>query len=98
MTLSTFNHLDFLGHALIYQKSTVVHPLGDGKYYYLDKRIQMEHGPFGSIHEAILNWQLVYLHSPNLPPFPAPNANPAAIEEIVNNVIRVDFVNKKRIG
>lgn len=45
-----------LGHLTIYKRTTLLHPFGDGKFYYKDKRVSGEFGPFEFINEAIEHW------------------------------------------
>lgn len=113
MTISTFNPVD-LGNIIVYQKTTMQHPMGDGKFYYTDKRFGWEHGPFLFIAAAVEHhtenyrtddeyFPLTAFHS-SLTDFLLQEDVQKPIKPAPNakpkksNVIHVDFRAKKRIS
>lgn len=101
------NHvIETIGQLVIYRKQTLQHPFGDGKIYYTDKRDthSREVGPFVGVHAAVEHWGLYMVPqvtTAKVEPLQAAvefiEAPPAVVEpELLNNVIYVDFVAKKR--
>lgn len=86
-----------LGHLQVFHKTTQEHPMGDGRFYYYDKRFPVEVGPFDSVYAATEHWKGVLEHT-NID---YQKDNLYFIEHQqkgeLDNVIFVDFKMKRRI-
>lgn len=75
------------GHIVIVHFTSLQHPFGDGKYYYLDKRYRIQEGPYLSIGDCVKAWNTFYGVNPNpnlrpmLPPPPQEPGNPSLTDQ-----------------
>jgi hypothetical protein len=93
--INSITDIQEIGPLFIYRKQNTSHPMGDGGFYYIDKRYMIEQGPFMGAYLAVNHWNSV-----TIPLIMEQSKSNPAIQEAVlppDNVIYVDFKAKRRL-
>lgn len=94
--INSITDVQEIGALVIYRKQTTNYPMGDGNFYYTDKRFMVEQGPFSGPYVAVDHWTkftLPMIMERSL----AGNSEQVAVVLPPTNVIHVDFGLNKRI-